>query len=99
MKAADLNFVSMRHFAKSEWPGDVLEHMDAEVVKALVTVRNQLLSDHGWAPSALERGHVRHENGELRVQPTGAHDAYDGKTWESDIDANVWEPPEQWSEV
>jgi len=34
------------------------------------------------------------------VQPTGSHDAYDtgdqvtwnGNTWESDIDANVWEP-------
>lgn len=41
------------------------------------------------------------------VQPTGAHDAYalgdqvehNDKVWESDIDANVWEPPEQWTEV
>lgn len=41
------------------------------------------------------------------VQPTGAHDAYNkgdrvshlGKHWESDIDANVYEPPMYWSEV
>lgn len=41
------------------------------------------------------------------VQPTGAHDAYNkgdkvshlGKHWESDIDANVYEPPTFWSEV
>ena len=40
-------------------------------------------------------------------QPEGSHDAYDqgdkvthnGKTWESDIDGNVWEPPEQWTEI
>ena len=41
------------------------------------------------------------------VQPTGGHDAYEtgdvvthnGSTWESNIDANVWEPPEQWTEL
>lgn len=41
------------------------------------------------------------------VQPTGAHDAYsqgdivahDDKVWISLINANVWEPPEQWEEV
>jgi len=40
-------------------------------------------------------------------QPEGSHDAYNtgdqvthnGKTWESNIDGNVWEPPEQWTEV
>lgn len=40
------------------------------------------------------------------VAPTGAHDAYakdaevthNGKNWRSNIDANVWEPPEQWTE-
>jgi hypothetical protein len=39
------------------------------------------------------------------VQPTGAHDAYNmgdevthnGQNWQSNIDANVWEPPEQWT--
>lgn len=44
------------------------------------------------------------------VQPTGAHDAYkigdqvmfEGKVWESLIDANVWSPtayPQGWKEV
>ena len=41
------------------------------------------------------------------VQPTGAQDAYPmgalvthlGKTWSSNVDANVWEPPTQWTEV
>ena len=40
-------------------------------------------------------------------QPSGAQDAYDtsvlvshnGKTGTSDVDANVWEPPTQWTEV
>lgn len=41
------------------------------------------------------------------MQPTGAHDAYakgdkvrhNGSVWESTIDANVWEPPTNWTEV
>lgn len=41
------------------------------------------------------------------IQPQGAHDAYElgarvthnGKTWESLHNANVWEPPTQWSEI
>ena len=40
-------------------------------------------------------------------QPEGSHDAYDqgflvehnDKIWESNVDANVWEPPEQWTDV
>lgn len=40
-------------------------------------------------------------------QPTGAHDAYskgdkvshNGKHWQSQIDANVYEPPTMWDEV
>lgn len=41
------------------------------------------------------------------VQPLGSEDSYakgdtvthNGKTWESNIDANVWEPPEQWTDI
>jgi len=41
------------------------------------------------------------------VQPTGSQDAYalgakvthNGKTWSSNVNANVWEPPTQWTEV
>ena len=40
-------------------------------------------------------------------QPSGSHDAYqagdrvthNGKNWESDVDGNSWEPPEQWTEI
>lgn len=43
---------------------------------------------------------------EAWVQPTGAHDAYNtgdqvhhnGNLWTSLVDANVWEPPTQWSD-
>ena len=49
-----------------------------------------------------------HEDGQNWVQPTGVHDAYtkgitvkhDGKTWESMVFANVWEPGVSgWREV
>ncbi len=41
------------------------------------------------------------------AQPAGAHDAYrlgdrvthEGYIWESDIDANVWEPPTFWTQI
>lgn len=41
------------------------------------------------------------------IQPTGGHDAYakgakvshNGKHWISNIDANVYEPPTQWTEA
>jgi hypothetical protein len=41
------------------------------------------------------------------IQPTGAHDAYDagdlvthdGYIWQSDIGANVWEPPTYWTQL
>ena len=56
----------------------------------------------GWRPAAGEG-----EEYPPWQQPTGSHDAYqagdrvthDGTVWESDIDANVWEPPEQWTEI
>ena len=62
MKASNLNFATMRHFSKAEWPGDVLDHMDAEVLRLLSTVRNRVPRNHGWTPSPVERGHVRHES-------------------------------------
>ena len=57
----------------------------------------QLIDEHLPAPAYPEW-----------VQPTGAHDAYalgdkvtwNGKTWESTVDANVWEPGVSgWREV
>lgn len=54
----------------------------------------------GWAEEVPE-GQVP-----AWVQPTGAHDAYaagaqvhhNGNLWTSLVDANVWEPPSQWSD-
>lgn len=72
-------------------------------------------SQVGWEPPATPALWVRTaKEGEVPVwvQPTGAHDAYNkgdkvkhgGKTWESLVDANVWEPgaagtESLWSEV
>jgi hypothetical protein len=54
----------------------------------------------GWAEEVPE-GQVP-----AWVQPTGAHDAYNeddqvhhnGNLWTSLVDANVWEPPQQWAD-
>ena len=68
-------------------------------------------SQEGWEPSVTPALWTRTAaEGEIPewVQPTGAQDAYNkgdkvkhnGKTWESDVDANVWEPSVYgWSEV
>ena len=67
-------------------------------------------SQEGWEPSVTPALWTRTAaEGEIPewVQPTGAQDAYNkgdkvkhnGKTWESDVDANVWEPSVYgWSE-
>lgn len=54
----------------------------------------------GWAEEVPE-GQVP-----AWVQPTGAHDAYalndqvhhNSNLWTSQVDANVWEPPTQWTD-
>lgn len=68
-------------------------------------------SQAGWEPPNVPALWVRtSHDGEIPewVQPTGAHDAYAqgdkvkhvGKVWESDIDANVYEPGVYgWTEV
>lgn len=68
-------------------------------------------SQEGWEPPVTPALWTRTAaEGEIPewVQPTGAQDAYNkgdkvkhnGKTWESDVDANVWEPSVYgWSEV
>ena len=58
--------------------------------------------DSGWRP-AVAPG----DDYPAWVQPTGSHDAYqagdrvthNGKNWESDVDGNSWEPPEQWTQL
>lgn len=60
-------------------------------------------SQEGWEPSVTPALWTRTaQEGEIPewIQPTGAQDAYNkgdkvthnGSTWESDVDANVWEP-------
>lgn len=68
-------------------------------------------SQEGWEPPNVPALWTRTApEGEIPdwVQPTGAQDAYNmgdkvkhnGKTWESDVDANVWEPSVYgWTEV
>lgn len=66
-------------------------------------------SQEDWTPDVTPALWVRTSTDPFPewVQPTGAHDAYNkgdkvshlGKHWESDIDANVYEPPMYWTEV
>lgn len=60
-------------------------------------------SQEGWEPPNAPALWKKHSSGGETpewVQPTGATDAYakgdvvthNGKTWESDVDGNVWEP-------
>lgn len=67
-------------------------------------------SQDGWEPPNVPALWVRTSTDPFPewIQPTGAHDAYNkgdkvshlGKHWESDIDANIWEPGVYgWSEV
>ena len=66
-------------------------------------------SQEGWEPDKAPALWVRTSADPIPewVQPTGAHDAYAkgekvrhiGRVWESDIDANAYEPPTQWTEV
>lgn len=67
-------------------------------------------SQDGWEPPNVPALWVRTSTDPFPewIQPTGAHDAYNkgdkvshlGKHWESDVDANIWEPSVYgWSEV
>jgi chitodextrinase len=66
-------------------------------------------SQADWTPDKTPGSFVRTSTDDwpARVQPTGAHDAYNKgdkvshnkKHYISDIDANVWEPPTMWTEA
>lgn len=69
----------------------------------LYTCRQAHTSQSDWPPDATPAlWKVTTPEGTIPkwVQPTGAHDAYNtgdrvthnGKTWESTVDSNVWEP-------
>lgn len=96
-----------------EWQEGVAYRVDDKVTYDDVVYRcvQAHTSQADWTPNATPalwaRGYKPDEVPEW-VQPTGAHDAYMlgakvthiGKTWESDVDNNVWEPGVYgWSEV
>lgn len=68
-------------------------------------------SQISWSPDAAPSLWVRIDDPAVEWpewrQPAGSTDAYakgakvshNGKHWTSDVDANVWEPPTQWTEV
>lgn len=68
-------------------------------------------SQASWSPDAAPSLWVRIDDPSVEWpewrQPAGSTDAYpagakvshNGKRWTSDVDANVWEPPAQWTEV
>lgn len=68
-------------------------------------------SQESWTPDASPSLWVRIDDPAVEWpewrQPLGAADAYAkgakvshiGKRWISNVDANVWEPPEQWKEA
>lgn len=60
MKASDLDFSTVRYFAPHEFPSDVLQYLDARLVKKLDEFRQAL--GHSLTPSPLRAGWVR-ENG------------------------------------
>ena len=68
-------------------------------------------SQEGWTPDVSPSLWVRIDDPAIEWpawrQPVGTTDAYAkgakvshlGKHWISSVDANVWEPPEQWTEA
>ena len=89
--------------AEGNWPyngGEVVWHQGRLWVNVTEGIPNV------WEPG-VSGWHDQPDQGLPQwVAPTGAHDAYpkgaevthNGKNWRSNIDANVWEPPEQWTE-
>ena len=70
MNAAQLAWNGISHFDPSEWPGDVLERMDPQVIQTLSTIRNHLPDDHAMIPSPVPAAHVR-TTGESRHSTQG----------------------------
>lgn len=96
-----------------EWSGDGVKYKKNQVLAwdgELVKVVQAHTSQPDWSPDAAPSLFARFiADGQVVawVQPTGAHDAYDlgqqvahnGRLWESDVDANTWEPPTQWTDI
>ena len=93
----------------------VQQWIEREFTPQEMALREQLAQEQqkSEASAAIAEAYIHlnqqaHEDGQNWVQPTGVHDAYtkgitvkhDGKTWESIVFANVWEPGVSgWREV
>lgn len=91
-----------------DYPVGALAEWDGRLVECVQTHTSQ----PDWNPDDAQSLWMRHRvDGDPWRQPAGAHDAYsageivthdpDGqgdRRWESDVDGNTWEPPEQWTE-
>ena len=93
----------------------VQQWIEREFTPQEMALREQLAQEQqkSEASAAITEAYIHlnqqaHEDGQNWVQPTGVHDAYtkgvtvkhNGKTWESTVFANVWEPGVSgWREV
>ena len=93
----------------------VQQWVEREFTPQEMALREQLAQEQqkSEASAAIAEAYIHlnqqaHEDGQNWVQPTGVHDAYtkgitvkhNGKTWESIVFANVWEPGVSgWREV
>lgn len=96
-----------------EW-SDSYDYSTGDIVNydgALYRCVQSHTSQASWTPTAAPSLWTAisdpHDEYPLWIQPTGAHNAYakgdkvtyNGKKYISNVDGNVWEPPEQWTEV
>ncbi len=66
MRAENLDFSRLRYFDRNEFPGDVLDHMEALIILLLNKLRNGLPAGYSIYPSPVERAHVRQEESSSR---------------------------------
>ena len=59
-KASDLDWSLFDHFSASEWPDGTLEYMDANIIKVVSKLREELPDDYAMIPSPRKDAHVRH---------------------------------------
>lgn len=87
--------------AHDAYPKDWVVLFEGEEWISVLPANVWVPGEAGWRKVATDDGPAPW------VQPLGAVDSYakgdtvthNGKTWESNIDANVWEPPEQWTDI
>ena len=73
---------------KSEMPDNTLEFMDARVFSDIIIPLRQATGIPMW-PSALERAHVRHENGKGAHHTNGKSNLASGTDWHARNFTNI----------